>query len=527
MASKIPAMKESGAGGSLRSMRALQRLWDPGAGLATRTANAGLWAFTLSITARLLNLVRTLVLARVLAPDDFGLMTIAVIALTMLETFTRTGFEPALIQRKGDIAGHLDSAWTISVMRGVVLGVALFFGAPVVGRFFSTSEATPLVQALALVSVLGGLRNVGVVYFDKELQFRERFLYRSLPVVVDLIVSVGIALAFRSVWALVIGRIAGQAAMTVASFVAHDYRPRFRLEADKVRDLFGFGMWITASSIIVYFVENLDYIAIGRLLSSSDLGLYQMAFTISALLWYEITLVVDQVVFPALSKLQADTDKLREGYLGTLEVVSLLALPATAGLWFIGPTAVPVVLGENWTGLLPAYGALLIRGLLRSIGGTTAPLFRSMGKPRISTMFLLATLGLMAALLFPFTSAWGIAGAAWATVIGSVPVLSSIWVAGRMLHIERRRLIRPLAFPAAAALLMLGTLSGAKLVLPGGAWLLLWAPLLGLAIFIGLLLGARRLWDYRPGHVLLSRLDREVRREAAETAAEVSSPEDV
>ena len=485
---------------------ALRWLLDPGTRLATRTANAGVWAFALSMTGRILHFVRTLILARLLAPDDFGLMAIAVIALSLLETFTRTGFTQALIQRDGDITGHLDSAWTISVIRGVALGIALFLVAPLVGQFFGTPEAVPLVQVLAVVSVLSGLKNVGVVFFDKELQFRERFLYRSLPIAVDLVVSIGLALILQSVWALVLGRIASQAAMTIASFVAHPYRPRFRLERDKVKDLYGFGMWITLSAILLYFVENLDYIVVGRLLDPSDLGLYKMAFTISALLSIEITWVVDQVVFPALSKLQTDPKKLREGYLGTLELVSVAALPAAAGLWFVGPTAVAILLGGKWLGLLPAYGALLIRGLFRSIGETTYPLFRSVGKPRITTVILLATVILMASFLLPFTSAWGIAGAAWATVIASVPAVASLVVAARMLNAGWIQLTRPIALPVVGAVLMLGVLAAAETVLPGGTWLLVWAPLLGLAVFLGFLMLARRFLSYRPGHALFSRL---------------------
>lgn len=484
----------------------LRWLFNPGSRLAARTANAGVWAFALSITQRVLTFGRTVVIARLLIPDDFGLMAIAMIALTLLETFTRTGFESALIQRRGDITGHLDSAWTISVIRGVALGTALFFGASTVGEFFGTPEAIPLVQALAVVSILSGVKNPGVIFFDKELQFRERFLYRSVPILVDLVVSVGLAVVLRNVWCLVLGRVAYQVATVVASYVAHPSRPRLRIESEKVKDLFGFGMWITLGGIVLYFVENLDNIVVGRLLGPADLGLYKMAFTISTLLWIQITKVVDEVVFPALSKIQSNPARMREGFIGTLELVCLAALPATAGLWFLGPTAVAVLLGNKWLGLLPAYGALLIRGLLRSVGATTSPLFRSVGKPRITTAFYLATLVIMLALLYPFTKTWGIAGTAWATVISSVPYVATFYVAGRMLNTRWLDIVRPIVFPAAWSLIMLGVLSAIRGTLPGGVWLLIWAPLIGGAVFVGLLFASRKLWGYKPGDALFSRL---------------------
>ncbi len=358
-----------------------------------------------------------------------------------------------------------------------------------------------MIRALALVVFLNGLNNIGVVFFDKELQFRQRFVYRSLPHVVDLVVAVTAAILLQSVWALVLGRVANQLTMTIGSYVAHRYRPRLRFDREKTMDLVRFGSWILGSMILVFLMLNLDDIVVGRVLSTEDLALYQMAFTISALITEQIAGVVNDVAFPALSKLQGDLPKLRGAYLQALQLVALVAMPITAGLWFLGPTAVGVFLPDEWLPLLGAYEVLLIWGLVRAVAGTTDPLFNGVGKPYINTILWTATVVLLAIFIYPFTTMWGIRGAAWATVVAAIPFVVGLYVATRILQARPATLLRPLAVPAASAMLMLGVLTLVKNWVPDldSGWMLGWAPVLGAGVYFVAILGAHRYLGYAPG----------------------------
>ena len=478
----------------------LRWLIDPGESLRNRTLNAGVWSAVLSVSTRLLRLVRTIVLARLLAPTDFGLMGIAMLAIALLQTFTKTGLNRALIQRDGEIDGHLDTAWTVAVIRGLILGLVLLIGAPLVGRFFNSPEAVPLLRALALIPLVQGLTNVGVVFFDKDLLFRQRFLYRSVPRIVELTVSIGLAIWLRNAWALVLGLIAAHLATTVASYVAHSYRPRLQIDTRKLRELLGFGLWVTANGILIFLMLSIDDIVVGRLLTPEDLGLYQMAFTITTLIAIEITYVVNQVTFPAFSKLQSKPKVLRRAYLETLQLVTFAAMPVAAGLWFVGPTAVEYLLGEKWLGLLPAFGPLVIWGLVRSIGGTAGPLFSSIGKPWKNTAVYGAATVVLAILINPFTSTWNIEGAAWATVAAATAFIIHIALAGRELKTGWWNVLRPIAIPVACSAIMLLALLAVANVVPdeGGPWLLLWGPLVGVAVYTSAVLIAHRFLQYRP-----------------------------
>lgn len=500
--------------GRLRSV--FRWLMEPGKSLGSRAVNAGLWASALSVSMRLLRLVRTVLLARLLAPNDFGLMGIAVITLSMIEAFTKTGINQALIQRKGKIDDYLSTAWTVGVLRGLILGGVLIAGAPLAARFFGSPEAVALIRVIGLIPIAHGLTNVGVVFFDKELQFRQRFLFRSLPAIVELAVSVALALWLRNVWALLLGRVIAQIVTMVASYVAHPYRPRFRLDKTRARELMRFGKWIWVSSILIYLMLNLDDIMVGRLLSPEDLGLYQMAFTISTLVTIEIAHVVNQVAFPAFSKIQSDPQALGRAYLETVQLVAFAALPMAAGLWFVGPVAVETLLGENWLGLLPAYGPLLIWGLVRSVTSSANALFASIGKPSVNAAMYAFVTVLLAIFIFPFTMSWGIAGAAWATVIAAGGFVVQYALASRKLKTGWRSVVRPVAIPATITAVMLLALKSVTALLPESesTWLLVWAPALGAIVYSLGVMTAQRYFDYTPLKVL-SRFARRHRDEAS------------
>ena len=145
--------------------------------LSKRVIRGGVWVLALRILNRSLGFIRTIILARLLAPADFGLLGIAMLSISTLETFSQTGFQTALIQKKDNIESYLDTAWTVSAIRGLLLFLILFLSAPIIAEFFNSPQAVLIIRVVALSTLLSGLRNIGVVYFQKELEFKKQFLY--------------------------------------------------------------------------------------------------------------------------------------------------------------------------------------------------------------------------------------------------------------------------------------------------------------------------------------------------------------
>jgi O-antigen/teichoic acid export membrane protein len=157
--------------------------------LSRKVVRGGAWAFALRIVNRGLGFIRTIILARLLAPEDFGLLGIAMLAAVTLEIFSQTGFQAALIQKKDAVESYLDTAWTISAIRGILLFFILFFVSPAAASFFNAPQAALIIKIIAISSILAGLRNIGVVFFQKELKFNKQFLFDCTATVTDLVVS--------------------------------------------------------------------------------------------------------------------------------------------------------------------------------------------------------------------------------------------------------------------------------------------------------------------------------------------------
>jgi lipopolysaccharide exporter len=487
------------------AQRAKTFLLDPGHTLFQRVVRGGVWVFALRMSRRGLSLVRTIVLARVLVPSDFGLMGLALLAMSALETFSRTGFEAALIQKKEEISGYLDTAWTISALRGFVLFVGLYVAAPYIALFFDAPAATAIMRVIGISMVCSGLTNIGVVYLQKELEFKRQFIYQLSGTVADLIVAVTAVLLLRSVWALVFGLLAGNLVQMLVSYMIHSSRPRPSLEGAKARELYAFGKWILGSSILVFLLNEGDDLFLGKTLGATALGLYQMAYSVSNLPATEITHVVSRVTFPAYSKLQDRWPRLQRAYLAAFQVTTLVSFPMAAGIFFLAPDFTSIFLGEKWMPMVPAMQVLTIWGLARSIGATTGPLFQAVGKPEIPTRLQFAKLVLLVILVYPFTENWGILGTAWAVVLNALLVIPvAVYMVIRIIGCRAWQVAKLLLVPALStaamggALLVLKQWSGSSIDYPG----LIGFVIVALVFYLGTIALCERFGGYGLGTVL-------------------------
>jgi lipopolysaccharide exporter len=468
----------------------VKNLFQPGEGLYQRTVRSGAWAFALRITTQLFNIARLIILARVLAPDDFGLLGIALLAMMTLEAFSQAGFQQALIQQKEDIKDYLDAAWTVMLLRSLVLFAVLFFAAPYVATFFEAPQATTIIQVIGISLLLGGVGgvggfvNIGVLYFQKELEFNKEFIYRASGTLADFVVAVAAVLILKSVWALVFGLLAGAVVRLIVSYFIHPYRPHLSSDWGKARELFGFGRWILGSSILVFLITQGDDIFVGKLLGVTMLGFYQMAYLISNAPATEITHVISQVTFPAYSKLQDNLPGLREGFLKTLQLTAFMSIPLAGGIFILAPEFTTIFLGEKWMPMVPAMQALALAGLVRSIGAAIGPVFYAVGKPEIVTRWQPVRLAVLAALIYPFTAKWGILGTSIAVFLSNLA--STIGFSVKVVDITKcrakffaKKIILPSISASIMILLIFLLKSGIK-----GAGILEFVLLIGVGILI-------------------------------------------
>jgi len=392
-------------------------LLKPSESLSQQAVRGGIWIFALRITNKLLRLVRTVILARVLAPHDFGLMGIALLAMVILETFSHTGFNIALIQKKGNIEEYLDTAWVVQVIRGIILFGILLAAAPFVAAFFNTPRATDIVRVIAISVLFKGFTNIGTIYFQKNFEFNKLFVHLISTTIADLAVAIPAALILRSVWALVFGLVASHLVGCIMSYIMSPFRPRMNIDWKKFRELFGFGRWILGSGILVFLITQGDDAFVGKILGATALGFYLMAYTLSNLAATEISEALSIVAIPTYSKIQDNLNKLKDAYLKVLQLTAFISIPISGGIFILAPELTSTFLGDKWMAMVPAMQALALAGLVRSIASTTVPVFYAAGKPKIETKWQIIRLLVLAALIYPFSIKWGILGASIAVLL--------------------------------------------------------------------------------------------------------------
>lgn len=481
-------------------LKLINRVLEPGQSLSQRAIRGALWVFTTKIVTRGLGFIRIVILARLLSPADFGLLGIVMLAMVTLETFSQTGFEMALIQRKNQIERYLDTVWSVSVVRGVVLSLLMFLVAPLVAGFFHNPTAIVVIRVLAVTFLIKGFINIGVIYLQRELQFGKHLVLTLSGTVADIMVAIPLALIFRNVWALVFGLVAADTSRLIFSYAVHPYRPSFAFSIEMLRKLSSFGKWVVGSTVVTFFTARGDDAFVGRVLGTAALGLYQLAFELSNMVATEISYVVAKVTFPVYSRLQGSVSDLRDGYLRTFQLIMFISLPLAIGIMLLSPEFTRIFLGAKWIPIVPAVQIMALSGLARSITSTGSPLFIGAGRPRAHFAMQLMALSVIAITIYPLTVRWNIAGTAWAVTLSSLSMIP-VWAK----HVKKIaacnygtyfRILSPLI--VASGVMCLGILSYMGVVGSLGIPEFIFCVIVGILCYIGAIYSLEKVLGYGP-----------------------------
>lgn len=436
-----------------------------GGPLKNRVVRSGLWVGVSDASLAVLGIVRSVVMARLLTPDIFGLMGLAQSATTAIETFTRPGIGEALIVRQQSFEEARSTGFTLLAIRGVLMAIVLTLSAPWVARFYARDELSPMLQALSLVFVFSSLQNINIFAKRRELEFRQLTYLSQATAWVSLTVTIGATVWLRNVWALVIGQVASVAIGAVLSYWIIPGSPRLSLNSAIARDLMSYGKFITGASMVLFVASQLDVIVIGKLLSVEQLGFYALAFTATQQVSTTLSKTASSIMMPAYSKVKSDLPALKRAFLRTVSLVMLVILPTTAGMILVAAPLIEVVYGARWLPAVEPLRLLAVFGLFMSLVALSGYLFQGMGVPSVAFKLGVLRLTIIAILLVPMIQRYGISGAAVSVSIGIV----AQWLAG--LYFLRKLVTvslsdmwhavsRPLATTLAMAVVV-GTLSAA------------------------------------------------------------------
>lgn len=378
------------------------------------------WLGAFRIVTRIMSFVRTAIVARILTPKDFGLFGIATITLSLIEVFTETGINIFLIQQKDEADKFISTAWIVSIIRGCLIGLLIYIFAPFISSFFHSSSSEILVRWMALVPLVRGFINPSVAKFIKDLEFHKEFIYRTAQFVVESLATLLFVLIRHDALSLVFGLIVGAMFEAGLSFLMAHPRPRFAFEKQLFRRVIHYGKWLTAAGIFDYLYQNADNIVVGRVLGTTSLGFYSMAYRISSVPISEFSDVFSRATFPVYAKISDDKARLLSAFYKSLGMTTLLVAPVGIIFFFFPEFIVGILLGDQWLSVASVLRMLALFGVLRAISNLSTGLFYSINRQDVVTKTTFISLVGLLIPIVPLVSLWGIWGAASSALIGTV-----------------------------------------------------------------------------------------------------------
>lgn len=337
------------------------------------------WTFLTYLTSRVVGLVSTFVLARLLVPADFGVVALAGVVVELAGYFTGLGLGPAFVIRQDLVKDDLRTAYSVLLLSNVGTAVAVACLAPLAKGFLHDSRTVPVVLALAAPLLIGGVGNFYASLLQRELQFRPLFVAQATQLSISVVVSVGLAAAGAGVWSLVVGRALADVAMAVVLAALAPYRVRPGWQPKVARSLARSGRGFVLQSVSSFIEQNSDYAVVARTLGADALGTYSMGFRIAEIPYRAIVDPVAQATFPGFARASDRGDDVSRPFLELLRLNALVVMPIGMVLAGASDPVVRTLLGAKWLGVVDVLPLLGFWGAIRALTGTVGWFVSSIG----------------------------------------------------------------------------------------------------------------------------------------------------
>ena len=422
--------------------------------LAQKTIKGIFWSYLAFIGGKVLTFLSTIFLARLLLPEQFGLVGYCLVAIQYLDILNSAGIDSALIARRENLEEAANAAFAANILLGVISFGLTWVVAPSVAGFFKSEEIVPLLRLLGLSLPLSGLGMVPEALLHRRLRFRTKLLPSMSGSFTKGLVSIVLAWLGFGVWSLVWGQLAGILAGTVLAWILAGWRPTWRFHAGATYAIATYGFHIVLLEIAGAFRNNVDYLLVGRILGAAALGYYTMAYRIPELLIRSVNIVVGNVSLPVMSMTQTDREQLRYFYFSYLRYLSMVVFPVSVGLALTAPTFIPLFLSAKWIpAIIPTALISLALGIA-AIGYVPGILYKATGRPEVLTRLNFIKVPLAVFVLW-YSTRWGISGvAAGQIVIGIFSVSLDTLVANYIMRYAIKDLLKALAPSFSSALVM-------------------------------------------------------------------------
>lgn len=433
--------------------------------LKVRAARGGMYMAAMSFGLRPISMILAVILARLLAPADFGLLALAMIVFNMVNYFTDLGMRPTVVQTKEDINKVAHFAFVIVMAASIAFTLLIILLAqPLTTLLGGSPELVDILRWMSLYVTIDGLWIIPEALLRRDMRFKQLSLSHIPGELASSLIAIPLAIAGFGVWSLVIGQLAGKFLQVIIVWIF--YRPWIWLRPQKwdrdiVRGMLRFGLPSMGSGLTKFFQNQIDTLIVGRQLGTTAVGLYNKAFTLTTRLSDMLTTsIFGNVLFPSYSRIQDDKPRMARAYLKSTSMVFLIIVPVSIGLAITAPLLVPVLLGPRWVPMIPVWQLFSLYGLTRPISTNSAPIFSASGQPRRNMTASLVLIAVMVPLILLLIDPYGITGAALAVSLANLVAMGfNVYQVNQILPgTGAKSLLQGVPFMIAGGIMALGVL---------------------------------------------------------------------
>jgi O-antigen/teichoic acid export membrane protein len=387
--------------------------------LKNKTISALSWSFLETVAARSVQFIVGIILARLLFPEQFGLIGMLTIFFAVAQSFLDSGFGAALIQKREATQADICSIFYFNIVVGVAAAGLLCLVAPWIAAFYNQPVLTPLTRALSLIIVINSFGLIQNTLLIKQINFKTQTKVSLIAGALSGVIGISLAATGSGVWSLVVQQISGTLFRTVCLWYYSSWRPALIFSFNALRDMFGFGSRMLFSGLLNRIFDNIYLLVIGKLFSATDLGFFTRAKSLQALPSETLSGMVGRVTFPVFSSIQNDPARMKRGLKKALTVLVLVNFPMMIGLAVIARPLVLVMLTEKWAPSIPYVQLLCVAGLLFPLHVMNLNVLQALGR---SDLFLRLEIikKVLIAINIAVTWRWGISAMIYGMIVNSI-----------------------------------------------------------------------------------------------------------
>ena len=387
--------------------------------LKTKAVQAGVWSFIEALGQRSVQFVVGIILARLLLPEQFGLIGMLMVFTAIAQTFLDSGFGAALIQKQDITETDINSIFYFNIFVGIVVVCCLFVLSPWVAKFYNQPILSPLLRVISITVLVNAFGLIQNVLLTKALDFKTQSKVTIVAGVFSGVIGVCMAYSGFGVWSIVGQQIASSISRTILLWGVNKWRPSWIFSFRSLWDMFHFGSKLLASGLLNTFFDNIYLIIIGKLFPPADLGYFTRAKNLQQLPSRTLASTVGRVTFPVFSTIQDDPEKLKKGMKKVLQIIVFINFPMMLGLAAISHSLVLLLLTEKWLPCIPYLRLLCIVGVMYPIHLINLNVLQALGK---SNLFLRLEVikKVLIVISIVITYRWGILAMIYGQIITSL-----------------------------------------------------------------------------------------------------------